>query len=558
MKSLSRVTLVAASSIRLPETVCAMRKSMKHIGYGDAILFTDRHLDLSRYGIRVVRIGPLDYVGYSRFITHELYKHVGTEFALIVQHDGYVLRPERWSDDFLKYDYIGAPWPRGMYLTPDGKEARVGNGGFSLRSKKLLEAPTKLDMPFVPDRGSYNEDGFLCNYNRAKLESYGIRYAPVEVAARFSKEKECDDSYPYPFGFHGRRAGLAGLYDLAYKKSSAAAARTALTRLEDRLRSYGRSARVWLYRETSTIKNDILGQTGKTGRANGAEVYDVFTFLDELDLLEIRLNILDPYVDRFVIIESNETFSGLPKRLVYGENQDRFKKWKHKIIHHVTVDTPRNEGEIRARLASGKVSRIDREILEGSLTSDNVGRDKDGNRMTVWLREYYQKESIKKALSGLDDEDMCFVSDADEIWNPAAKFDYSRDSIFKLRQKVYSYYLNNLSDEEWAGTLATKYKNIKNACLGHLRTARKTRYEYIRNGGWHFTNVGGIDKIRRKLESYGHQEYNTEAIKSALLDKIERNQDFIGRGFHFHVEEKSLPAYILDNKDKYHDLFKNS
>lgn len=281
------------------------------------------------------------------------------------------------------------------------------------------------------------------------------------------------------------------------------------------------------------------------------KIYDVFTFFNELELLEMRLNILEPYVDYFVIIECTETFSGRPKPLIYQENQDRFKKFKKKIIHYVTTDTPAGKNELQKRLKSDRLTILEREVIENTLKSDNIPKG-----AIHWLKEFYQKESIKKALIGLDDNDICYVGDVDEIWNPATIIDYRADDIFKLRQEVYPYYLNNRSDEPWAGTLVTKYKNIKNGCLNHMRTITKTSYTYVENGGWHFTNQGGPNRIRQKLESYGHQEFNNKAIKSQLEERIEQNQDFIGRNFKFWLDETGLPAYIKDNKHKYKGWFK--
>lgn len=101
------------------------------------------------------------------------------------------------------------------------------------------------------------------------------------------------------------------------------------------------------------------------------KIYDVFTFFNELDLLEIRLNILDPYVDYFVIVEATETFSGYPKPLYYEENKERFKKWKDKIIHYVIDDTPKDEDELRSKLYLTKnLTLLDKQIIKDSLTSD--------------------------------------------------------------------------------------------------------------------------------------------------------------------------------------------
>jgi beta-1,4-mannosyl-glycoprotein beta-1,4-N-acetylglucosaminyltransferase len=257
-------------------------------------------------------------------------------------------------------------------------------------------------------------------------------------------------------------------------------------------------------------------------------------------------------VDYFVIIEATETFSGKNKELCFEANKERFKRWEKKIIYHVTSDTPKDRDELRRRqVEDPKLTELDKQIIKDALTSDNIAPG-----AIHWFKEFYQKESIKKALVNLRDDDVCFVGDIDEIWDPKTVIDFSKDDIFKLKQVVYSYFVNNRSNEPWAGTLVTKYKNIKENCLNHLRTPRKTTYTYIDNGGWHFTNMGGADAIRKKLESYGHQEYNTDDIKKDMEKKIMENKDFIGRKFKFHVNEKGLPDFLLRNKNKYKHLFK--
>lgn len=282
------------------------------------------------------------------------------------------------------------------------------------------------------------------------------------------------------------------------------------------------------------------------------KIYDIFTFFNELDLLEIRLNILYPYVDHFVIIESTQTFSGLPKKLVYQENKERFAKFQEKIIHFVIDDTPADEKELRQRLLEPQISSLDKEIINNALTTDNVIPG-----IVHWFKEFYQKEMIKKSLVNLNDNDICFVSDVDEIWNPEVVIDYTKDDIFKLRQDVYVYYLNNRSSEPWAGTLVTKYKNIKNGCLNHLRTVTKTKYTYIKNGGWHFTNQGGAEQITKKVEaSYSQDDYNTDDVKSKIAERMKSNTDYIGRGFRFWTEEKKLPKFLLEHKQNYRSYFK--
>ncbi len=271
------------------------------------------------------------------------------------------------------------------------------------------------------------------------------------------------------------------------------------------------------------------------------KIYDVFTFFNELDLLEIRLNILNSYVDYFVIVEATETFSGKPKTLYFEENKERFKKWLPKIKHYVIKDTPKNEND----------KNCDQNILKLAKESPNVPKG-----VLHWLKEFYQKESIKKALIGLNDDDFCFISDVDEIWNPNILIDYSRDDVFRLRQMVYAYYMDNHSSEMWFGTIATKYKNIKNSVLNHLRTENQTRYTLLSKGGWHFTSLGGAQKIIEKIEAtYSKDDYDTEEIKDNVERRIKNKEDYLGRNMKFWKYEEGLPEYIKENKNKYRKYF---
>lgn len=139
---------------------------------------------------------------YSHAMLYKLTDFVQTPFALTVQRDGMVTNPELWRDDFLEYDYIGAPWPPNTHFTKEGVEVRVGNGGFSLRSKKLLDAFNTLPLSFTDNgTGFFNEDGNICVYRRKALEDYGIKFAPVDVAAAFSTELTVPESVP-SFGKH--------------------------------------------------------------------------------------------------------------------------------------------------------------------------------------------------------------------------------------------------------------------------------------------------------------------------------------------------------------------
>lgn len=282
------------------------------------------------------------------------------------------------------------------------------------------------------------------------------------------------------------------------------------------------------------------------------KVFDAFIFFNELDLLDIRLNVLKNKVDKFVLVESTVSFTGKEKPLYFANNRRLFSEYDNKIHHYIVDHTPNSFKELQERFIKEQDQTI-KDILLNCLTTSNVPFGE-----VHWLREYYQKECMKLALrdAKCQDEDICFVSDLDEIWNP--DFDYQCDdfSVYKCKQRVYSGFLNVLSNEEWHGTYYTKYKNIKKSSLNHLDTASKTQYEYAKSVGWHFTYQGGAERIKTKLENFGHQEYNNEQVKSLIQRRLDSGMDVLGRPFACVVDEESLPSYIKNNKEKYKYLFK--
>lgn len=189
---LPSVSLCAAASVNVAATVSALRASMEGLAFADCVLFTDADVSVAGTGVRIAPIQRLSSSrDYSDFMVRDLAMHIGTSHCLIVQWDGFVINPERWDPAFLEFDYIGAPWPQ----FEDGRD--VGNGGFSLRSRRLLQACQ--DPRFVMDGP---EDVAICRLNRAMLEEqHGIRFADRAMAERFSYER----SMPMQptFGFHG-------------------------------------------------------------------------------------------------------------------------------------------------------------------------------------------------------------------------------------------------------------------------------------------------------------------------------------------------------------------
>ena len=183
---LKTVTVCAADCVHPDLAAWAIERCMNACEFGDAVLFADKPV---AGPFRFEQIGKLDSVdAYTRFCLREMPSLIRTDHVLVVQWDGFVVDPSAWDSRFLSYDYVGAPW------YPDGV---VGNGGFSLRSRRLMDA--FADVPLLPGRA---EDVLICRLMRADLEKQRrIRFAPTEVASRFSYETM---RVEHPtFGFHG-------------------------------------------------------------------------------------------------------------------------------------------------------------------------------------------------------------------------------------------------------------------------------------------------------------------------------------------------------------------
>jgi len=206
MLNLPNVTLTLVTSVKIDENIEAMIKSVQGINYGAVKFISHEHPKNLPAFAEFVQCEPLDYVGFSRFVFFELWKHINTDFSLLVHHDGWVTSPENWDSRFLNFDYIGAPWAYSetAYITDYGEHVRVGNAGVSIKSRKLLEIPTKLGLNLEERQGYYNDDGNICVYQRKTFLENGIKFAPIEIAAKFSREVWIPGiSRTDTFAFHG-------------------------------------------------------------------------------------------------------------------------------------------------------------------------------------------------------------------------------------------------------------------------------------------------------------------------------------------------------------------
>ncbi|MBV6643042.1 MAG: hypothetical protein KI791_20155 [Cyclobacteriaceae bacterium] len=266
-------------------------------------------------------------------------------------------------------------------------------------------------------------------------------------------------------------------------------------------------------------------------------IYDCFNFFNELDLLEIRLNVLNDVVDRFVIVEANRTHQGKPKPMNLEENWSRFKDFEHKMTY--------------LKLEKGYPTFFTR-----------------WRPVKTWDIEYVQREMFFEGLKEAKDEDQVIISDLDEIPRPESisKHKNSKQAIL-FHQDIFRYFLNcRCNNDRWPGSVMMPYGSLKNinTYLARLhrdpKIVKKRGFEIIdeSDGGWHFTSVGGIDHLIQKIEAFAHKEFNTNELKDPRrLEKIiKEGGDIFGSDWKFELEEISdtYPLYIQKNKDKYYHL----
>lgn len=254
--------------------------------------------------------------------------------------------------------------------------------------------------------------------------------------------------------------------------------------------------------------------------------YDVITYNGEAELFDIRYNILKDYVDEFRVLEFDKTFSGKPKSSTFTQNYPKVKYF------YVTES-------------------VYSYYLDLAKSSPNT------KGASHWITEFCQKESIKDYLIDLKDDDIVFIGDVDEIplitkQDLKSLKEQFKDKVWKMRLRVYVYWLNNRSSENFAGTIVSQYKNIKNECLNHLRSNSEWTWK---PSGWHFTSMA--HDLRKKLtDSYTAESYATPQVLDNLETNIKENKDFLGRDFTYTLDESEWPTYLKENREKYIHLIK--
>lgn len=217
-------------------------------------------------------------------------------------------------------------------------------------------------------------------------------------------------------------------------------------------------------------------------------VVDAFMFYNELDILEYRLTLLDPYVDLFVLVESEVTHIGTPKELIFEQNKERFAKWLPKIRHVVAENMPTGENP--------------------------------------WSREKYQRHCALNGLEGVPDDATVMISDVDEIPDMSkAHMLNNRTTTCHMHMFEYSFKYT-FTGEPWFGTVITKCLEFKTIGPNFFRDNR-WRFPYIPMAGWHLSSFGDADTVHRKLKTYAHAK--DPGREHQTLENVRR---FISEGIH--------------------------
>lgn len=204
------VTLLAVTSVDIDETQLSLKISSQNIDFGSVKLLSSSEPKKKYPDINYIKIPHIDFLGYSKIIIEDLHKYFETSHCLIVQSDSFVVNSELWKKEFLDYDYIGAPWSDKIKVNPNliinVKKNPVGNGGFSLRSHKLAKITSKINYDSL-EFPLKSEDILICHYLYEKMLEQGVRFAPAELAAKFSIENInhlYGQDVSSVFGFHGK------------------------------------------------------------------------------------------------------------------------------------------------------------------------------------------------------------------------------------------------------------------------------------------------------------------------------------------------------------------
>jgi beta-1,4-mannosyl-glycoprotein beta-1,4-N-acetylglucosaminyltransferase len=261
-------------------------------------------------------------------------------------------------------------------------------------------------------------------------------------------------------------------------------------------------------------------------------IYDCFQFFNEEDILDIRLNILSPFVDYFIITESIYDHQGNIRELFF--NKKKFEKFSHKINYIVVKDIPQS-----------------------------VIKEHQGGHSLI---EQHQRNSIMRGLKRTSNEDLIIISDVDEIPDLRKLNLYNKKNYAVFSQRMFNFKLNlmNITESNWHGSRMCLKKNLKSP--QYLRNIKFKKYPFwrldkirniqvIENGGWHFSYLQDVSLIMKKIKSFSHGEFNNPSIvnENTISQKINKGIDIFNRNIEYKKVDidNSFPEYIYSNVEKF-------
>jgi beta-1,4-mannosyl-glycoprotein beta-1,4-N-acetylglucosaminyltransferase len=259
------------------------------------------------------------------------------------------------------------------------------------------------------------------------------------------------------------------------------------------------------------------------------KVIDSFLFFQEFELLEIRLRYLDPFVDIFVIFEANQTFSGASKNFNYEINQERFKKYKNKILYYKFDHQFNNYFEIQEFLRSE--SKICKNIAQ-MLDRHDYYPKSDIN----WVLDACHRECMHIPIDSIaSQDDLVLFSDIDEIPNE----EFFKVAIHEKERPVLSVQnefdarLNRYKGNRWSGTISGTWVHLRDRSFNDLRKNAlkkdKKVFSLVNPGGYHFSSCASIQDIKDKIRAYGHQEFNNFITLNFIELNISYGKDIFWR-----------------------------
>ncbi len=239
-------------------------------------------------------------------------------------------------------------------------------------------------------------------------------------------------------------------------------------------------------------------------------IIDCFTFNNEFDLLECRLEYLCRYVDYFLIVEGNITFSGNSKQLQYPTQIDRFRQYQDKILY------------FPASIATAGLD-FTKEINTFDASS------------APWAVEKFQRNYIATGLSLFRDNDVVIIGDVDEVPSIDAIFAASKAlstvNIVACKQQMFYYNFDYIQETPWYGSTFTKVGTAKQLTPDGVRACRNNTSMIVPGGGWHLSNWMSPSEIITKIKSFSHQEFNNPKYTDlqTVINHIKSGKDYLGR-----------------------------